>query len=72
MSDDIERIIEEVRNRSDRDKFPEGSYGRLIGDIVHGGTLMKKSRKEIMYALTPLLVHIFGEDNDDQKNPRDD
>jgi hypothetical protein len=82
MSDDIESILEAVRNRPDRDEFPEGSYGRFICDVVHGGFLMKKSKKEILYVLSPLFEHIAEEDAeemkrkgipiDDQKNPRDD
>ena len=42
MNDDIESILEAVRNRTDRDEFPEGSYGRFLCDAVYGGLLMKK------------------------------
>ena len=82
MNDDIESILEAVRNRPDRDEFPEGSYGRLLLDMAYGGFLMKKSRKEVLYALSPLIEHIFKESSeeieregilpDDKKNPRDD
>ena len=82
MNDDIESILEAVRNRPDRDEFPEGSYGRFLCDAVYGGLIMKKSRKEILYALSPLIEHIFEESSeeieregilpDDKKNPQDD
>ena len=83
MSDETKSIAESVRNRTDKDEFPEGSLGRLISDVVYAVHAAGGSRKDVVEILMPTVNSVFDNKfnseiaakerkSNDKKNPRDD